>query len=247
MWHPFISCFTVSQHCARAEVSDTSDWRIYRLFITFTLWHRQPLGTGGCLFFKRRQSRSRTDMKPAEDYGYFWRFYKYICFLSEAVSAGTSKVNWKEGKHSPAAFRMKKKWFCSDTRKILWSEISKLEPKLLQQIGFSQISRSVVKLEAGELRWDGVLSSWCLDYSRWWDATVQLTRSEVKSRLTAVVRQWGAVCWSELKRQKQSHLNQWNMNNKIFTPILQLIKIFWGTHIGIYTYQAQFCIMNYFL
>lgn len=166
-----------------------------------SLWHRQPLGTGGCLFFKRRQSRSRTDVKPAEDYGYFWRFYKYICFLSEAVSAGNQR--WRRANTVQLLLEWKK-WFCFDTRKILWCGISKLEPKLLQQIVFHQISRSVVKREASGLCWDGVLSSWCLDYSRWWDATVQLTRSEVKSRLTAVVRQWGAVCWSELKRQNQN-------------------------------------------
>lgn len=76
-----------------------------------------------CLFFKRRQSRSRADVKPAEDYGYFWRFWKYIYFLSEAVSAGTSKVNCKEGKHSPAAFKMKKKvvllWYSEDI--VIWN------------------------------------------------------------------------------------------------------------------------------
>lgn len=185
-----------------------------------SVWRRQPLGTGGCLFFKRRPSRSRTDVKPAEDSGYFWRFWKYIgvvlgfvfVFFLNQRPCQRGHQRWTVRRANTVQLLLEwKKWFCSDTRKILWSAISKLEAKLLQQIVFHQISRSVVKLEAGGLRWDGLLSSWCLDYSRWWDATVQLTTSEVKRRLTAVVRQWGAVCWSELKRPKQSQLNQWDL------------------------------------
>lgn len=148
MWHPFINCFTVSQHCARAKVSDTSDWRIYRL-CHCGIDSRWALVAACSL--KADNQEAGPMWSPRRITDTFEGFENIFYFLAEATSAGTSKVNCKEGKHSPAAFRMKKKWFCSDTRKILWSEISKLEPKLLQQIVFRQIGRSVVKLVASGL------------------------------------------------------------------------------------------------
>lgn len=60
------------------------------------------------------------------------------------------------------------------------------------------------------------------------DATVQLTRSEVKSRLTAVVRQGGAVCWSELKAKHPNRIISTDREGNIYIYFKSNQNVFWS-------------------
>lgn len=85
---------------------------------------------------------------------------------------------------------------------------SEVRGKVKVKLWEGEKKKEIPKQVIFPIRWNGVLSSW-RQMEGWalvpsWDATVPLTRSEIKSWLTAVVRQGWAVRWSELKKKKST-------------------------------------------